>query len=115
MPAPRPGRLSASGASGHDEPNSDGRLTLTDSHAGRPCLVGAEVAGLGFAVVLGARRDDRLAALAADIGPAARTFHLDVTDLASVEAFSQAIPSVGCSGANLRHDRGHDEHHEPPT
>ena len=42
--------------------------------------------------MLGARRDDRLAALAAEIGPAARAIHLDVTDLASVDAFSQAVP-----------------------
>lgn len=44
----------------------------------------------GFEVVLGARRLDRLEAIAAEIG--GRALPLDVTDAASVAAFAAAIP-----------------------
>jgi NADP-dependent 3-hydroxy acid dehydrogenase YdfG len=43
-------------------------------------------------VVLGARRDERLATLATEIGPAAIARHLDVTDPASVDSFTRAVP-----------------------
>ena len=51
-----------------------------------------ELAGLGFHVVVGARRVDRLEALAADIGGTA--LPLDVTDADSCEAFCAAIPRL---------------------
>lgn len=46
----------------------------------------------GFTVVVGARRRDRLAAVAAAIG--ARALPLDVTEPASVAAFAAELPSV---------------------
>ena len=51
-----------------------------------------ELAGLGFHVVVGARRVDRLEALAAEIGGTA--LELDVTDEDSVAAFTAVIPRV---------------------
>lgn len=47
------------------------------------------LAGAGFRVVIGARRDDRVAALAGELG--GRGLHLDVRDRSSIEAFVQAI------------------------
>ena len=47
------------------------------------------LAEVGFHLVLGARRDDRTNALAKELG--ARGLHLDVMDLASIEAFVRAI------------------------
>lgn len=46
----------------------------------------------GWQLVLGARRADRLAEVAAPLG--ARALPLDVTDPASVEAFCAAVPAV---------------------
>jgi NADP-dependent 3-hydroxy acid dehydrogenase YdfG len=45
----------------------------------------------GFDVVLGARRVDRLAALATRLAPHARAEYLDVTDAASVTAFAATV------------------------
>jgi hypothetical protein len=42
-------------------------------------------------VVLGARRTERIAALAQSIGEGARSVHLDVTDASSVEEFCSAV------------------------
>lgn len=49
------------------------------------------LAGVGFEVVVGARRVERLEALAAEIGGQAA--RLDVTDAASVEAFCALVPA----------------------
>src|SRR4051794_31560912 len=46
----------------------------------------------GFEVVLGARRLDRLQAIAGDIGTGARALPLDVTDSSSVAAFCAEVP-----------------------
>ena len=48
----------------------------------------------GWQVVATARRADRLAALAADLGPAVIPFALDVTDAAAVAALPQSHPVV---------------------
>lgn len=48
----------------------------------------------GFHVVLGARRVDRLEALAAELAPHATARHLDVTRPAAVTAFCEAIERV---------------------
>jgi NADP-dependent 3-hydroxy acid dehydrogenase YdfG len=50
------------------------------------------LAGAGFQLVLGARRDDRVNALAAELG--GRGFHLDVRDLASIQAFASEIKAA---------------------
>jgi NADP-dependent 3-hydroxy acid dehydrogenase YdfG len=51
------------------------------------------LAEAGFEVMLGARRCERIEALAAEIGSGARWGHLDVTDPASVEAFCAQVES----------------------
>ena len=50
------------------------------------------LAAAGFEVVVGARRMERLDALAAEIG--GKALALDVTNRASVEAFAEAVPRV---------------------
>lgn len=51
------------------------------------------LAAQGFRVVLGARRVDRIEAIAAEIGGVAH--QLDVTDEASVDAFNAAVTALG--------------------
>ena len=58
--------------------------------------IGAACAGAlvtaGFSVVLGARRLERISALASQFGPGmARAYRLDVTDAASVDEFCSAV------------------------
>lgn len=65
---------------------------VTGASSGIGAATARALANAGFSVVLGARRSDKLATLAADIGPTATALHLDVTDIGSVDAFSQAIP-----------------------
>src|SRR5271156_4657242 len=74
-------------------PMSDrGTAVGTGASSGIGAATARVLAGAGFAGGLGARRDDRLTALAAEIGPPAIARHLDVTELASVDLFTQAIP-----------------------
>jgi NADP-dependent 3-hydroxy acid dehydrogenase YdfG len=62
-------------------------VTGASSGIGEACA--RRLAADGFAVVIGARRFDRLKALADDIG--ARPLPLDVTDAASVATFAEAV------------------------
>jgi NADP-dependent 3-hydroxy acid dehydrogenase YdfG len=62
---------------------------VTGASSGIGEATARRLASIGFDVVLGARRVDRLEALAADVG--GRAHHLDVTDPTSVEAFCDSI------------------------
>lgn len=80
---------------------------ITGASAGIGAATAAALARAGFSLVLGARRLDRLQAIADPLG--ARALQLDVTDPASVEAFCDAIPEldllVNNAGAALGLDR----------
>jgi NADP-dependent 3-hydroxy acid dehydrogenase YdfG len=70
-----------------------GTAVVTGASSGIGAATARALAGAGFEVVLGARRDDRLAGLVTEIGPNASAHHLDVTDIASVDAFTNSIPT----------------------
>ena len=65
---------------------------VTGASSGFGAATARALAGEGFSVVLGARRVDRLAAIAESIG--ARYMALDVTDDASVAAFCATLDRV---------------------
>jgi NADP-dependent 3-hydroxy acid dehydrogenase YdfG len=65
---------------------------VTGASSGIGAAAAARLAGAGFDLVLGARRLDRVQAVADRIG--ARALVLDVTDAASVAAFCGQIPAV---------------------
>lgn len=85
MSAHRTGRWAAYG-----QGVSQRVAVVTGASSGIGAATARRLAAEGFAVVVGARRLDRLAAVAEPIG--ARALPLDVCDTASVEAFCADVP-----------------------
>ncbi len=71
-----------------------GTAVVTGASSGIGAAAARRLAAEGFDVVLGARRVDRLDAVASAIGARARALPLDVTDPASVEQFCAQVD--GC-------------------
>ncbi|MEA3055458.1 MAG: hypothetical protein QOD30_890 [Actinomycetota bacterium] len=69
-----------------------GVAVVTGASSGIGEATARRLAADGFDVVIGARRLDRLQAIAADIGAGARALPLDVTDSSSVAAFCAEVP-----------------------
>jgi NADP-dependent 3-hydroxy acid dehydrogenase YdfG len=70
-----------------------GTAVVTGASSGIGAATARALVRAGFGVVLGARRIERLEALADELAPAATPLRLDVTDPASVEAFAEAVPT----------------------
>lgn len=74
-------------------PTADGSrpvAVVTGASSGIGAATARELAAAGFEVILGARRIDRIRALAEELG--GRGYELDVTDRASVERFAARVP-----------------------
>src|SRR5947209_15125216 len=68
-----------------------GVAVVTGASSGIGAATAVRLAHDGFDVVLGARRLDRVADVAASIGPQARALPLDVTSAGSIEEFCDAV------------------------
>ena len=75
------------------EGNGKRLAVITGASSGIGAATARALAGAGFAVALGARREERIEALAGEIGGHAR--HLDVTDRDSVAGFAEWTESLG--------------------
>jgi len=73
-------------------PGAGRTAVVTGASSGIGAATASRLAAEGFDVVVGARRVDRLEALASSIG--ARALPLDVTDPSSVAAFAEAVDRV---------------------
>jgi NADP-dependent 3-hydroxy acid dehydrogenase YdfG len=73
-------------------PGAGRTAVVTGASSGIGAATASRLAAEGFDVVIGARRMDRLEALASSIG--ARALPLDVTDPSSVDAFAAALERV---------------------
>ncbi|MFN2589688.1 MAG: SDR family oxidoreductase, partial [Actinomycetota bacterium] len=69
-----------------------GVAVVTGASAGIGAATARALADAGFSVVVGARRKDRLRAVADSVG--GRAVPLDVTDQESVDAFAAEIPDA---------------------
>ena len=78
---------------GHGQPRHSGSHRRIQRDRGRH---GPGPGGVGFEVMMGARRVGRLEALASELGPRARALPLDVTDPASVATFCGHSAPAGC-------------------
>jgi len=83
---------------------SDRVAVVTGASSGIGEATARGLAEVGYRLVLGARRDDRLNALEKELG--ARAHHLDVMDLASIEAFVRAIDREYGKGEVLINNAG---------